>query len=91
MHANSDGTPGIYFLQGGGLTVSGASSLTMVAGETAGVMIYNDWQHSTDAVSLSGSGSLVLTPPSSGSYEGITIFQKRGTPSTPAPRLPLSE
>ncbi len=31
-------------LQGGGFTVSGGSSLTMAAGETAGVMIYNDWQ-----------------------------------------------
>ena len=61
----------------------------MVAGETAGVMLYNNWQNSTDAVSLSASGSMVLTPPSSGSYEGLTLFQKRGTAATPAPTLTI--
>jgi len=88
LHANSDGTPGIYYLQGGGLTTAGTSSLTMVAGETAGVMIYNDWQSSTDAINLAGQ-SLVLAPPSSGTYQGISIFQKRGTLSTPAPALSI--
>lgn len=87
LHPNADGSPGIYFLQGGGLNVSGPSSLTMVAGNTSGVMIYNNWQSSTDAVNLKGSGSLVLAPPSSGAYQGLTIFQKRGTLATPAPTL----
>jgi Flp pilus assembly protein TadG len=89
LHANADGTPGIYFLQGGGLITSGPSSLTMVAGETAGVMIYNDWQTSTDAIKLGGKSSLVLSPPTSGSYQGVTIFQKRGTLANPAPDLSI--
>jgi Flp pilus assembly protein TadG len=89
LHPNSNGTPGIYFLQGGGLTVTGSSNVAMLAGSTAGVTIYNDWQTSTDAINLSGSGSLVLTPPSSGIYQGLTIFQKRGTRASPAPALTI--
>jgi hypothetical protein len=80
-------SPGIYFLQGGGLNVSGNASLTMVKGNTSGVMLYNNWQSSTDAVNLGGSGGLLLAPPTSGAYQGLTIFQKRGTLTTPAPAL----
>lgn len=87
LHPNADGTPGIYFLQGGGLNVTGPSRLTIVAGSTAGVMIYNNWQSSSDAINFKGSGSLLLAPPSSGVYQGLTIFQKRGTLTTPAPTL----
>ena len=89
LNPNANGTPGIYFLQGGGLTVSGSSSLTIAAGNTAGVMIYNDWQASTDAINLKGSGNLVLTPPSSGPYQGVTIFQQRGTLGNLAPTLTI--
>jgi Flp pilus assembly protein TadG len=87
LHPNADGSPGIYYLQGGGLNVTGPSKLTIVAGNTAGVMIYNDWQSSSDAVNLKGTNSLILTPPSSGPYQGMTIFQKRGTSANPAPTL----
>ncbi len=90
LHANSDGTPGIYFLQGGGMTISGPSSATVAAGETAGVLIYNDWQGNGDAIKLSGSGSLTLSPPASGPYRGITLFQKRGTLTSPAPSIRIS-
>ena len=90
FHANADGTPGIYFLQGGGLTVSGPSSAKVSASETAGVMIYNDWQGSGDTINVSGSSSLTLSPPASGVYKGITLFQKRGTLSSPAPTLSIT-
>jgi hypothetical protein len=91
LHANSDGTPGIYYLQGGGFKVSGTSTgVTTAATETAGVMIYNDWSIGTDVVNLSGGGSLTITTPSSGAYEGISIFQKRGTLSTPAPAITIA-
>jgi hypothetical protein len=89
LHPNADGSPGIYFLQGGGLNVSGPSSLTVVSGNTAGVMIYNNWQSSSDVVRLAGTGSTVLAPPSSGAYQGLTIFQERGTSSNPAPTLTI--
>ena len=90
LHANSDGTPGIYYLQGGGLQASGSSSITTAANETAGVMIYNAWQANGDAISLSGSGSLTLTPPASGPYQGVSIFQAHGTLANPAPALSIT-
>lgn len=89
LHPNADGSPGIYFLQGGGLNVSGPSSVTVVEGSTAGVMIYNNWQSSSDAINFQGSGSLLLAPPSSGAYQGLTIFQKRGGLGNPAPALTI--
>jgi hypothetical protein len=90
LHANSDGTPGIYYLQGGGLKLSNRAVVTTAITETAGVMIYNDWQASSDTITTAGMSSLTLSPPASGRYEGLSIFQARGTPSTPAPTLTVS-
>ncbi|HWG41908.1 MAG TPA: pilus assembly protein TadG-related protein [Gemmataceae bacterium] len=90
LHANSDGTPGIYYLQGGGFTVGGPSNVKMATGETAGIMLYNSWSRSVDAINLSGSGTLNITPPSTGIYKGISIFQKRGTASTAGPIVNVS-
>jgi Flp pilus assembly protein TadG len=91
LHANADGTPGIYYLQGGGFKVSGAANtVTTSAAETAGVMIYNDWSGSSDAIGLNVDASLTLTPPSKGAFKGITIFQKRGTPNNPAPSITIA-
>ncbi len=90
LHANSNGTPGIYYLQGGGLTISGSSSVITAVGETAGVMIYNDWTRSNDAITLSGSGAVRIHPPTSGPYQGISLFQKRGTATSAAPIITLS-
>jgi hypothetical protein len=44
-----------------------------------GVMFYNDASGGT--ISFSGSGSLTLTPPTSGPYQGITIYQDRANSS----------
>ncbi len=90
LHANSNGTPGIYYLQGGGLTITGSSSVMGTFGQSAGIMIYNDWSKSSDAILLSGTGFLSLQPPTSGVYKGISIFQKRGTLATAAPSLHFS-
>ena len=69
-------TAGIYVIDGGGLVVSGGSSLT-----GSGVMIYNagsNYNGGTGStfggVTLS-SGSFSLSPPTSGTYAGISIFQ----------------
>jgi hypothetical protein len=64
--------PGIYYLDGGGLTVSGGASLV-----GNNVMIYNDPHQVGDQVNISGSGTLTLTPPTSGTYAGISLFQNR--------------
>jgi hypothetical protein len=90
LHANGDGTPGIYYLQGGGLNVSGQAVVTTASNETAGVMIYNAWQSSSDVVNVSGQAGVILTPPASGTYEGISIFQARGTLSNPGPTVTVS-
>lgn len=91
LHANSNGTPGIYYLTGStGLQVWGSSSITTAPGETAGIMIYNNWSASTATINLSGSGSVSIIPPSSGPYRGLSIFQKRGTLSTAAPTITAS-
>jgi hypothetical protein len=69
-------TAGIYVIDGGGLVVSGGSSLT-----GSGVMIYNAGSNynggtggTFGGITLS-SGSFSLSPPTSGTYAGISIFQ----------------
>ncbi|HZW30874.1 MAG TPA: pilus assembly protein TadG-related protein [Isosphaeraceae bacterium] len=65
-------SPGIYYMQGGGLSLSGNATL---AG--SGVMIYND--SSGGSINLAGNGSVTLSPMTTGTYAGITIFQDRST------------
>ena len=68
--------PGIYFLQGGGLRISGGAT---VVGN--GVTIFNSPQNANDGISVTGHGSLTLTGPETGTYKGIAIFQSRGAGS----------
>jgi hypothetical protein len=63
--------PGIYYMQGGGFSITGTSTVT-----GTGVMIYNAPSRSSDAINIS-SGTLNLTAPSSGTYQGIAFFQDR--------------
>jgi large repetitive protein len=64
--------PGIYYLQGGGLSVSGNAKLT---GD--GVMIYNAPHKFSDDISVSGRASVTLSAASSGTYQSIAVFQNR--------------
>jgi hypothetical protein len=66
--------PGIYYIQGGGFSNSGGIDLT-----GSGVMIYNAPAKTSDQVKLTGSGNLTLSPPTSGTYKGVTIFQDRSS------------
>jgi hypothetical protein len=69
--------PGIYYMDGGGFQLTGSINLS-----GSGVMIYNAPLHSSDVVALTGNGSVTLTPPTSGTYQGISIFEERsGTAS----------
>ncbi len=89
LHANSDGTPGIYYLQGSnGLQVLGSASITTASNETGGVMIYNDWT-SSQAIELASSGNINLMAPTSGLYQGLSIFQKRGKLANPGPAVTI--
>jgi RHS repeat-associated protein len=69
--------PGIYYMQGGGFSVTGQA---VVSGD--GVMIYNapgNQNGTADAINITGAGAVQLTPPTSGIYQGITLFQERGS------------
>jgi Flp pilus assembly protein TadG len=59
--------PGIYYMDGGGFCFSGKGNLN-----AQGVMIY-----STGGLSITGQGSVTLSPPTSGIYQGISYFQDR--------------
>jgi hypothetical protein len=79
-------SPGIYYLQGGGLQVSGQGSLT-----GAGVLIVNAPIGPNDTITFTGQGNVVLSAPLPASltgvyaaYKGITIFQD------PASTLPVT-
>ncbi|MHC5544727.1 hypothetical protein ACYOEI_41370, partial [Singulisphaera rosea] len=71
--------PGIYIIAGGGFTVAGSASVS-----GTGVTIYNTNAAfpgsggAYGAFTVSGSGTVSLTSPSSGSYAGVLLFQDRG-------------
>lgn len=69
--------PGLYYLQGGGLSVTGQGSLV-----GNGVTIYYAPHGDDDGISIMGRGSVTLTSPTSGTYRGIAFFQDR-TADTP--------
>lgn len=71
--ANVTLQPGIYYIDDGAFTVS-SSTLT-----GNGVMIYAE-----RTFGLSGSSPVVLSPPTSGTYQGLSIFQDRN-PVSPYP------
>jgi hypothetical protein len=62
---------GIYYMRGG-FSFTGQGSLTGYE-----VMIYNDPQSISEAIDLSGQGAITLTPPMTGPYQGICLFQRR--------------
>lgn len=66
--------PGVYILQGGGLAVSGSSSLS-----GSGVTIYNAPATSGDEINFSGTSTITLSAPTSGAYQGIVFFQNRAS------------
>lgn len=72
--ANVTMQPGIYYMDGGGFSFGGLGNLM-----AQGVMIYNDPKSSSDNINISGSGggSVTMTPPTSGLYQGLTLFQNR--------------
>jgi putative Flp pilus-assembly TadE/G-like protein len=63
--------PGIYYMKGG-FIIGGQGPLTGYE-----VMIFNDPQSTSDVISLGGQGAITLTPPTSGPWQGICLFQSR--------------
>jgi hypothetical protein len=90
-NANLTLNPGVYIITGGGFTVSGNANVSVVGPSSSitgtGVLIYNAGSGynlmtgadggSMGAITLSGNGTIKLTPPSTGTYTGILMFQAR--------------
>ena len=71
--------PGVYIMAGSGLSVTGNAD---VEGEEVFFYLTHDPANPSGAgaagsLDLSGNGDLELTPPSSGTYAGVTFFQAR--------------
>jgi hypothetical protein len=69
--------PGIYYMQGGGFSVTGQASVT---DNGKGVMIFNN--NGGGTIQIIGQGAVTLSPVTIAPYQGITIFQD---PSSNAP------
>jgi Flp pilus assembly protein TadG len=69
--------PGIYYMQCGGFNYGGQGSMKAV-----GVMIFNSPCSSSDVINISGQGSVIMSPPTEGPYQGISIFQDRTSTNT---------
>ncbi|HEV3311885.1 MAG TPA: S53 family peptidase, partial [Chloroflexota bacterium] len=71
-------TSGLYIIEGGGFSVSGNASVS-----GSGVTIFNAGSKypttggTYGSITFSGNGSYNLSPPTSGTYAGIVIFQSR--------------
>jgi Flp pilus assembly protein TadG len=68
--------PGVYYMDGGGFSFTGQGDLL-----AQGVMIYNAPTGPSHKVDISGTGSIVMSPPTSGIYQGLTLFQDRESPN----------
>jgi hypothetical protein len=66
--------PGIYFMNGGGFSFTGSGSLSAV-----GVMIVNLPSSNSDRININGSGSITLSPMTTGMYRGISLWQQRSS------------
>jgi hypothetical protein len=79
--ASANSQEGVYYLNGSGFTSTGATVVMDPTGATTGgIMLYNDARPNGNStgISLTG-GRVVLAPPSSGTYQGISIFQERSS------------
>lgn len=91
LNDGGSGTPGIYYLTGqNGLQIKDFANVQMANNATGGIMIYNNWSDSTEAILISTSGSVTINPPSKGKYRGLSIFQKRGTISQFGPNVNIT-
>jgi len=69
--------PGVYYMDGGGFSYTGQGNLI-----ANGVMIFNAPKSNSDVINLSGLGSVTMSPPTSGTYQGISLFQQRSSTNT---------
>ncbi len=65
--------PGVYIIEGGGIEINSNGSLI-----ANGVMIYNTGgPGGAGSIRIDSNGDVVITPPSEGPWQGISIYQDR--------------
>jgi hypothetical protein len=69
--------PGIYYMDGGGFSFTGQGNLN-----ATGVMIYTAPQSNSDNININGLGTINFSPPTTGLYRGITLWQQRSSTNT---------
>jgi hypothetical protein len=69
--------PGIYYMDGGGFSFTGQGNLN-----ATGVMIYTAPQSNSDNININGLGQINFSPPTTGLYRGITLWQQRSSTNT---------
>jgi Flp pilus assembly protein TadG len=79
IHAGATVTlnPGIYYLDGGSLTVNGGSTLT---GSGVTLVFTKKNKNSWATATINGNATINLTPPKSGPTKGIVMFGDRNMP-----------
>lgn len=70
--ATAEMRPGIYYLDGGGFSVSGQASVS-----GSDLLLYNAPRLASDRIQFSGNGIISLKAARSGTYLGILVFQRR--------------
>src|SRR5262249_284543 len=68
--------PGIYYLEGGGFQSKQSSTIV-----GTGVMIFNAPTKNSQGINING-GTITLSAPTSGTYQGLVIFQARQSAAT---------
>jgi Flp pilus assembly protein TadG len=61
-------SPGTYYVNGGGFEIKGDATV-----QASGVMIYNEGKR---GFKISTKGNVQISPPTSGTYQGISLFQE---------------
>lgn len=69
--------PGLYYISGGDFTVGNGATLT-----GNGVTIFMD-NSAGGSINFEGGTKTTLTPPTSGTYSGMSYFQDRNNPAAP--------
>jgi Flp pilus assembly protein TadG len=81
-NANVTLNPGVYFMAGGGFSVKGngsvnGSGVTIYSGNSETESSKKKKKSDTGAIEIDTKGTVVLTPPTSGTTAGMTLFMDR--------------
>jgi hypothetical protein len=88
---DSSGNGGIYYIDGGGWSLTNSASLQMAplssgadATTTGGILIYNapSSTASSEGIAINGSGTSALSALKQGPYAGLLFWQDRNSPVT---------